>query len=88
MGIYDGFDVQAMLNIMSEQDAKINLEMTGPRNWRLYVMSPEHGEYENEGTLFLIVMKAFKPYLSQAKKDRELFSMSFKQWLRKGGNNV
>ncbi|MGI2929493.1 hypothetical protein [Vibrio fluvialis] len=77
MGLYDGFDVQAMLNFMSENNAEIKLESIGNRKWRLYTWSDRHGEFELEGTLFLVVMKAFKPYLKSAKEERALFQ---KEW--------
>lgn len=67
MGKYNGFDVQAMLNFMSESADKIELSKLDYRKWQLYVLSAEHGEFEMEGTLFQITMKAFKPYLPYAK---------------------
>ncbi|ENM4022570.1 hypothetical protein DDN27_003439 [Vibrio cholerae] len=67
---YDGFDIQAMLNFMSERADNIKLEKVDSRKWRLYVYHDIHGEFELEGTLFQVVMKAFKPYLYEARKER------------------
>ncbi|GGY88022.1 hypothetical protein GCM10007169_01520 [Shewanella fodinae] len=77
MGLYCGFDVQAMLNFMSENDTKIELECIGFRKWRLYGLSDKHGEFDNEGTLFSVVMQAFQPFLQEAKADRERFHQKF-----------
>ncbi len=71
---YDGFDVQAMLNFMSEEANTIKLEKIDARKWRLYVLSDGYGEFELEGTLFQVVMKAFKPYLNEAQIERERVS--------------
>ncbi len=70
MAKYDGFDVQAMLNVMTEQGCEVTLTSIGYRQWRLSVLSEKHGKFEMEGTLFLITMKAFKPYLPYAKEQR------------------
>ncbi|HHY0622739.1 TPA: hypothetical protein ACY4PQ_001769 [Vibrio parahaemolyticus] len=70
MGQYNGFDVQAMLNFMTEQGCKITLTSLDYRQWRLTVFSEKHGKFEMEGTLFRITMKAFEPYLPQAKTQR------------------
>ncbi|MCG9699664.1 hypothetical protein L1D19_05895 [Vibrio natriegens] len=70
MGKYNGFDVQAMLNFMSEKADKIELSKLDSRKWRLFVLSVKHGEFEMEGTLFQITIKAFKPYLPYAESQR------------------
>ncbi len=71
MATYDGFDVNSMINFMSAHGAKVLLESLQPGKYRLYVLSDEHGEYENYGGLFYVVMTAFKPYLKAAKIERD-----------------
>lgn len=83
MGLYSGFDVAAMLNFISEQADEVKLEMVEHRKWRLYVMSRKYGEFESIGTLFFVVMNAFKPYLADAKKARIHVQMVFESVLNK-----
>ncbi|EGR0523032.1 hypothetical protein MRM63_15470 [bacterium 19MO03SA05] len=85
---YEGFNVQAMLNIMSERAEKIQLEKVDIGRFRLYVWSDEYGEFELEGALTSVVMKAFKPYLPLAKIERAKLSEGLRGIIHLGASHV
>ena len=70
MSIYLGFDLQSMLVSLKKYCEKVSLTMSDDE-WCLYVYSDHHGEFEETGSLFRIVTQAFKPFVEQAKSDRE-----------------
>lgn len=74
MGIYSSFDIGQMLNVINRHADEVRLtsEITGDEcDWTLYVFDEKYGEYEQTGTLFRVVMSAFKPYLDVAKQERK-----------------
>ena len=74
MGMYSNFDIGQMLNVINRHADEVRLtsEITGNEcDWTLYVFDEKYGEYEQTGTLFRIVMSAFKPYLDVAKQERK-----------------
>ncbi|WP_163371039.1 hypothetical protein [Endozoicomonas acroporae] len=68
-GKYAGFDLSAMLWFLHEYCEEVQLSKDG-QDWRFYVLSEHHGEYENTGTLFHVVSFAFQPFLEVARKRR------------------
>ncbi|PHM36192.1 hypothetical protein Xmau_04336 [Xenorhabdus mauleonii] len=67
---YNGVSLQEMMNYLSVVDEQFTLEKLEPYVFRCYVRGGEqHGEYENTGALFYVVMHAFKPYYEQYKRD-------------------
>lgn len=77
MGIYSSFDIGQMLNVMNRHADEVRLtsEITGGDcDWTLYVFDEKHGEFEQTGTLFQVVVSAFKPYLEIAKQERNELS--------------
>jgi len=77
MGIYSSFDIGQMLNVIRRhaEDVRLTQEITGDDgDWTLYVFDEKYGEFEQTGTLFRVVMSAFKPYLEIAKQERKEFS--------------
>ncbi|HCM0851032.1 TPA: hypothetical protein N2786_003636 [Vibrio parahaemolyticus] len=66
---YCDFSVEQMLQYIGKHSQELKLERV-ELGWRLWMVSGEHGEHENIGTLFNIVKQAFKPYLEQAKAER------------------
>ncbi|EJE4208606.1 MULTISPECIES: hypothetical protein [Vibrio harveyi group] len=74
-GIYAGFDVAQMLNALQRFAVDVRLTSDGnAEEWTLYVYCDEFGEFHESGSLFRIVMKAFKPYLDKAKHERQELS--------------
>jgi len=73
--IYLGFSVEQMINFLNKNCRSFVLvkndvkEMDG--DFRLTVYSDEHGEYEGYGFLSRLVIEAFKPFVEQAKIERE-----------------
>lgn len=73
--IYLGFTVDQMINFLNKNCRSFVLvtndvdEMDG--DFRLTVCSDEHGEYEGFGYLSRLVVEAFKPFVAQAKIERE-----------------
>jgi len=67
---YLGFDLGSMLFWLQTYCEKVELHKDGDK-WRLYVLSDDHGEYENTGTLSNVTINAFKPFVERAKKDRD-----------------
>ncbi|BET96459.1 hypothetical protein [Xenorhabdus taiwanensis] len=77
---YNGISVQEMINYLSQVDEKFMLERVGPYEFRCFVRGGKlYGEYENTGTLFYVVMHAFKPYYEQYKQDIEEKRAAFSQ---------
>ncbi|HHK8456757.1 TPA: hypothetical protein ACQYBV_000585 [Vibrio parahaemolyticus] len=77
MGIYCGFDIGQMLNAIKRHANEVSLtsDITcDDFDWTLYVFDEKHGEFEQTGTLFQIVTRAFKPYLDIAKQERKEIS--------------
>ncbi|MDC5718297.1 hypothetical protein [Vibrio europaeus] len=74
-GIYAGFDVAQMLNALQRFAVDVRLTSDDKvEEWTLYVYCEEFGEFHESGSLFRIVMKAFKPYLDKAKHERQELS--------------
>jgi len=72
--IYLGFSVQQMLNYLNENSRSLALvknDVNEDGGFRLTTYSDEHGEYEGYGSLSRITIEAFKPFVKQAKEDRE-----------------
>ena len=75
MIIYLGFTVDQMINFLNKNCRSFVLvtndvdEMDG--DFRLTVYSDEHGEYEGFGCLSRLAIEAFKPFITQAKIERE-----------------
>jgi hypothetical protein len=73
--IYLGFTIEQMINFLNKNCRSFVLvtndveEMDG--DFRLTVYSDEHGEYEGFGFLSRLVIEAFKPFVTQAKLERE-----------------
>ena len=73
--IYLGFSVEQMIRFLNKNCRSFVLvtndveEMDG--DFRLTVYSDEHGEYEGFGFLSRLVIEAFKPFVAQAKMERE-----------------
>lgn len=90
MGIYNGFDIGQMLNVLQRHAEKVNLykctDDVEDWDWVLYVCDERFGEYENKGRLFDIVMFAFKPYMEIAKQERAEFRSKFSQFGEKYAN--
>ncbi|HHY0482701.1 hypothetical protein [Vibrio parahaemolyticus] len=77
MGIYSSFDIGQMLNVIRRHadDVRLTPEITGDDgDWTLYVFDEKYGEFEQTGSLFRVVMSAFKPYLNIAKQERKELS--------------
>lgn len=77
MGMYSSFDIGQMLNVINRHAKEVRLtsEIVGDeREWTLYVFDEAHGVHEQTGTLFRVVMSAFKPYLDVAKQERKEIS--------------
>ncbi|HCH0731086.1 TPA: hypothetical protein NKO76_004404 [Vibrio parahaemolyticus] len=71
-GSYADFDVAQMLNALQRFAIDVRLTSDGnAEDWTLYVYCEEFGEFHESGSLFRIVMKAFKPYLEKAKHERQ-----------------
>lgn len=68
--IYLGFSVHQMLYFINKYCDSVKLEKVN-HNWRLYLLSQEAGEYENEGSLSTIVSQAFKPFIEKAKAEQQ-----------------
>lgn len=72
--IYLGFDVQQMLNYLNKNSRSLVLvknDVNEDGGFRLTTYSDEYGEYEGYGSLSRIIIEAFKPFVEQAKEDRE-----------------
>ena len=67
---YLGFTTESMLRYLNEHSKKVRLEKLN-NEWRLYVLSDVHGEFEMTGCLTSIVVNAFKPIAAMAKAQRE-----------------
>ncbi|CAM4041625.1 hypothetical protein [Xenorhabdus thuongxuanensis] len=79
---YNGISLHAMINYLSQVDEKFMLERVGPYEFRCFVRGGKlYGEYENTGTLFYVVMHAFKPYyeqyITEITEKREAFNQVF-----------
>lgn len=68
--VYLGFNVHQMLYFINKYCDSVKLEKVD-NNWRLYLLSKEAGEYENEGCLSTIVSQAFKPFVEKAKTEQQ-----------------
>lgn len=66
---YCDFSVEQMLQYIGKHSQELTLERV-ELGWRLWTVSDEHGEYEDIGTLFIVVKRAFEPHLEQAKAER------------------
>jgi hypothetical protein len=77
---YNGVSVQEMINYLSKVDEAFKLERLAPYEFRCYARGGElHGEYENTGSLFYVVMHAFKPYCEQYENEAEAKRAAFSQ---------
>ena len=65
------FDLSQMLNALSKYAKEVKIESVGSGNWRVYVLSDKHGEFEHVGSLNYSVYLAFKPFIEIAKTDRD-----------------
>ncbi len=80
MGTYLNFDIGQMLSAIKRhaKEVRLTTDVTNDKcDWTLYVFDEKYGEYENTGTLFNVVIGAFKPYLDIAKKERQEAILSF-----------
>ncbi|MBD2783804.1 hypothetical protein ID858_15965 [Xenorhabdus sp. DI] len=69
---YNGVSLQEMINYLSQVDDAFRLERLAPYEFRCYARGGElHGEYENTGALFYVVMHAFRPYYEQYKREMQ-----------------
>ena len=66
-----GFDLSQMLNALRKYAKEVKVESAGNGNWRVYVLSDKHGEFEHVGSLNHSVYLAFKPFIEVAKADRD-----------------
>lgn len=72
MTTYKGVSVELMLQFIGKKADVVHLDYAPARNqWRLYVQSPEFGEYEQTGALAYVVIQAFKPYEADFHNERE-----------------
>ncbi len=74
MGTYLNFDIAQMLGVIKRHAKEVRLtsDITNDKfNWSLYVFDEKYGEYEDTGTLFRVVIGAFKPYIDIAKQERK-----------------
>jgi hypothetical protein len=70
MSNYLGFDVDDMLYWLGKYCVRVDLSKVDDE-WRLYVISYDHGEYEQVGSIFRLVSDAFKPFTDRAKREVE-----------------
>lgn len=62
---YRGADIETILMWLNRKCSEVHLDMVGPNRWRLNCWSDEHGEFEEEGQLQLIIINAFKPFADE-----------------------
>lgn len=88
--LYNGFSTEAMLNFMAnhKDTHMVNLDYCGSKGWQLAVYNDCYGEFEMIGTIPQIMMKAFKPYLKQAKAERAEFQKLFSDIQKVGGRSI
>lgn len=71
MGIYSNFNVSQMLDVLNRHADTVSLTSVGSGgDWMLKVSDQSRGDFQQTGSLFRVVMGAFKPYLDIAKKER------------------
>lgn len=68
--MYSNFDIGQMLNVINRHADEVYLT-SNYSDWTLHVIDETRGEYFQIGTLFQVVVGAFKLYLDVAKKERE-----------------
>lgn len=88
--LYNGFSTEAMLNFMAnhKDTHMVNLDYCGSKGWQLAVYNDCYGEFEMIGTIPQIMMKAFKPYLKQAKAECAEFQKLFSDIQQKVGGRT
>lgn len=68
---YSGFSIDEMILFLQHNVLEIKLLMLdNDSNWRITVLSKGGDTFHQRGTLFNVVMRAFEPYLEQAKRER------------------
>lgn len=85
--IYCGFSTEAMINFMAKHSktSHFKMEHEGSESgvFSLVISNKKYGVFNNHGrSLTGLVSQAFKPYLDEAKEDREQFSSKFQSLIR------
>lgn len=77
--IYKGFSTDGMLNIIArhKDTYMVNLDYCSKKGWQLTIVNDHHGNFDAFGTIPQVLMKAFNPYLPEAKAERDKFSQMF-----------
>lgn len=47
------------------------------RKYNLFIVNSKYGNFNQSGTLTLVLIKAFKPYIEEAKAECELWKKAF-----------
>lgn len=89
--LYNGFSTEAMLNFIANHEDTVIVQLTflGPRmGWEISIISDKYGELGFIGTIPQIMMKAFKPYLEEAKASREIVRHIFEEIHKKASDDT